>query len=149
MALLRGFRFPVSQSEAFPMGLVLNGQIEPAIKYNPDRNAVPEQLRDYNPKTNEGTGLLMWKASITDNHEPKAKRKTFELIFLAENVPVPSTDELAPGTGLRLIEVEGLMAEPKVMGQGEFKYQGYQFYAGGIKGDNSGSRNVSADRKAA
>ncbi|MFE6924786.1 hypothetical protein ACFVAV_27435 [Nocardia sp. NPDC057663] len=149
MALQRGFRFPVSQSEAFPMGLLLNGQIEAAIKYNPDRNAMPEQLRDYNPKTNEGTQLLMWKANVTDPHEPKAKRKSFELIFLAEDVPMVTGDELAPGTGLRMIEVEGLMAEPKVMGQGEFKYQGYQFYAGGIKGDNSGARNVTADRKAA
>ena len=149
MAFIRGYRFPVSHAEAFPMGLVLNGQIEPAIKYNQDRNAVPEQLRDYNPKTGEGSGLLMWKANVTDPHEPKAKRKSFELLFLAENVPVPATEEIVPGTGMRMIEVEGLMAEPKVMGTGEFKYQGYQFYSGGIKGDNSGSRNVTADRKAA
>ncbi|MFC9663940.1 hypothetical protein ACFVJ5_27170 [Nocardia sp. NPDC127606] len=149
MALQRGYRFPVSQAEAFPMGLLLNGQIEAAIKYNPDRNAMPEQLRDYNPKTNEGTGLLMWKANVTDPHEPKAKRKSFELIFLAENVPAVTGEELAPGTGLRMLQVEGLMAEPKVMGQGEFKYLGYQYFAGAIKGDNSGARNVTADRKAA
>lgn len=149
MAFTRGYRFPVSHAEAFPMGLVLNGQIEAAIKYNPDRSAAPEQRRDYDPKTGEGTGLLMWKANVTDPHEPKAKRKSFELLFLAENVPAVTTEELVPGTGMRMIEVEGLMAEPKVMGTDQFKYLGYQFYAGGIKGDTSGSRNVSAERKAA
>ncbi|WP_147124172.1 hypothetical protein, partial [Nocardia neocaledoniensis] len=135
MAFTRGHRFPVSHAEAFPMGLVLNGQIEPAVKYNQDRNAPQEQRRDYDTKTGEGTGLLMWKANVTDPHEPKAKRKSFELLFLAENVPVPVTDEVVPGTGMRMIEVEGLMAEPKVMGTEQFKYLGYQFYAGGIKGD--------------
>ncbi|PWV77837.1 hypothetical protein DFR69_103437 [Nocardia neocaledoniensis] len=149
MAFTRGHRFPVSHAEAFPMGLVLNGQIEPAVKYNQDRNAPQEQRRDYDTKTGEGTGLLMWKANVTDPHEPKAKRKSFELLFLAENVPVPVTDEVVPGTGMRMIEVEGLMAEPKVMGTEQFKYLGYQFYAGGIKGDNSGARNVTAERKAA
>ncbi|MEV0076197.1 hypothetical protein AB0H58_07270 [Nocardia neocaledoniensis] len=149
MAFTRGYRFPVSHAEAFPMGLVLNGQIEPAIKYNPDRNAPQEQRRDYDTKTGEGSGLLMWKANVTDPHEPKAKRKSFELLFLSEDVPQVTTEEVVPGTGMRMIVLEGLMAEPKVMGQGEFKYLGYQFYAGGIQGDTSASRNVTADRKAA
>ena len=50
---------------------------------------------------------------------------------------------------MRQIELEGLLAEPKVMGTGEFKYQGFVFYAGGIKGDNSGARNVPAAERAA
>ncbi|KQY31416.1 hypothetical protein ASD42_22570 [Nocardia sp. Root136] len=147
MAFKRGNRFPVSHTEAFPMGLILQGQIEPLIKYNPDRNAVPEQRRDYDPKTNEGTQLLMWRATVTDPDETKSKRASFDLIFLAEHAPVPSTPEVLPG--MRQIVLEGLLAEPKVMGQGEFKYLGYQFYAGGIEGDNSGARNVTVERKAA
>ncbi|MFC6013179.1 hypothetical protein [Nocardia lasii] len=147
MAFKRGTRFPVSHAEAFPKGLILQGQIEPLIKYNPDRNAVPEQRRDYDPKTNEGTQLLMWRATVTDPDETKSKRASFDMIFLADVVPVPSTPEVLPG--MRQIELDGLVAEPKVMGQGEFKYLGYQFYAGGIKGDNSGVRNVTAERKAA
>jgi hypothetical protein len=147
MAFKRGTRFPVSHTEAFPKGLILQGQIEPLIKYNPDRNAVPEQRRDYDPKTNEGTQLLMWRATVTDPDETKSKRASFDMIFLAENVPVPSTEEALPG--MRQIVLEGLLAEPKVMGQGEFKYLGYQFYAGGIQGDNSGVRNRSVADKAA
>jgi hypothetical protein len=67
-------------------------------------------------------------------HRPaqtNAKRASFDLIFLADVQPVPSAPELAPGTGLRMIELEGLTVEPKVMGQGEFKYLGYTFRAEG------------------
>ncbi|WP_280452214.1 hypothetical protein [Nocardia cyriacigeorgica] len=142
MALQKGFRFPVAHAEAFPKGLILQGQIEPLIKWNPDRNAVPEQRYDFDPKTGEGTNLPMWRATVTDPDETKSKRASFDLIFLAENVPVPSTPEVLPG--LRQIELEGLMAEPKVMGQGEYKYLGYAYYAGGIKGDNSGAKGAAA-----
>ncbi|WP_328411237.1 hypothetical protein [Nocardia sp. NBC_00403] len=145
---LKGYRFPISHAEAFPQGLVLVGQIEALTKYNPDRNAVPEQRRDFDVKTGEGTGLLMWKATVTDPSETNSRRASFQLIFVAENVPVPSTPEVLPG--MRQIELEGLLAEPKVMGQGEFKYQGFNFYAGGIKGDNSGAKvNQPAAAKAA
>ncbi|BAD55547.1 hypothetical protein [Nocardia farcinica] len=139
---LKGYRFPIAHAEAFPQGLVLVGQIEPLIKYNPDRNAVPEQQIDYNPKTGAGSRLPMWKATVTDPSETNAKRASFQLIFLSEVEPVPSTPEVLPG--MRQIELEGLLAEPKVMGTGEFKYQGFVFYAGGIKGDNSGARGKSA-----
>ncbi|MFE1592147.1 hypothetical protein [Nocardia sp. NPDC058705] len=144
---LKGYRFPIAHTEAFPEGLVLVGRIEPLIKYNSDRNAVPEQRYDFDPKTGAGTSLPMWKATVTDPTESNAKRASFQLIFLAENVPVPSTPEVLPG--MRQIELEGLMVEPRVMGQGEFKYQGFNFYAGGIKGDTSGARNAAAERKAA
>ncbi|MEV6432380.1 hypothetical protein [Nocardia sp. NPDC051463] len=145
---LKGYRFPISHAEAFPLGLVLVGQIEPLTKYNQDRNAAPEQRYDFDPKTGTGSGLLMWKATVTDPSETNSKRASFQLIFLADVQPVPSTPEVLPG--MRQVELEGLQAEPRVMGQGEFKYQGFNFYAGGIKGDNSGAKvNQPAAAKAA
>ncbi|MFI5501766.1 hypothetical protein ACIA5E_22120 [Nocardia asteroides] len=145
---LKGHRFPVSHIEAFPEGLVLVGKIEPLTKYNPDRNAVQEQRFDFDPKTGAGTRLPMWKATVTDPAETNSKRASFQLIFLAEVQPVPSTPEVLPG--MRQIVLEGLLAEPKVMGQGEFKYLGYAFYAGGIKGDESGAKvNQPAAQKVA
>ncbi|MBF6287824.1 hypothetical protein [Nocardia cyriacigeorgica] len=147
MAIKRGYRFPIEFSTAFPRQLLLMGEIGPAIKYNPDRNAVQEQEYDFNPKTGEGTGLPLWKATVTDpdegNHDGnkgKAKRASFEITFISSHQPVPVTEEVVPGTGLRMIELEGLTAEPRVMGQGEFKYLGYVFYATGIKGDTNTPR---------
>src|SRR5690606_27734851 len=127
MAIKRGYRFPIEFSTAFPRQLLLMCEIGPAIKYNPDRNAVQEQEYDFNPKTGEGTGLPLWKATVTDpnegNHDGnkgKAKRASFEITFISSHQPVPVTEEVVPGTGLRMIELEGLTAEPRVMGQGEF-----------------------------
>ncbi|MFD3510878.1 hypothetical protein [Nocardia sp. NPDC058666] len=139
MAITRGFRFQVPNfREVFPKDLILMGEIEPLIKYNPDRNAMPEQRRDFDPKTGTGTGLLMWKANVTDPTELKANRASFALWFIAEVVPIPQAEESLPG--MRRLVVEGLMAEPKIAGQGDFKYQSYQFYATGIAGDNSGAK---------
>ncbi|WP_280268689.1 hypothetical protein [Nocardia wallacei] len=155
MAISKGYQFPIEHGVAFPQRLMLMSEIVPAIKYNPDRNAVPEQLVDFDPKTGEGSMLPLWKATVTDPHEAsggKGKRASFEIIFVSQHQPIPAGEEVAPGTGLWWIELEGLTAEPKVMGQGEYKYLGYQYRATGIKGDNSGSKqppnNVGASRPA-
>jgi hypothetical protein len=57
----------------------------------------------------------------------KAKCASFELFFLAEVQPVPAAAEVLPG--MRPIELEGLTVQPKVMGQGEYKYQGFVYRA--------------------
>jgi hypothetical protein len=136
MAIKKGFRFPVEFADVFPRGLVLLGDIGPDTKYNPDRNAQPEQKVDLD-KEGAGTGLRQWKATVTDPDEDKAKRASFEVIFVASHQPVPAGPEIVANTGMRMVELEGLTAEPKVMGQGEFKYQGYTYRATGIKGDNN------------
>jgi hypothetical protein len=138
MAIRKGFQFPIESGTAFPKRLLLMGPIGPAIKYNPDRNATPEQMIDYNPKTQEGTGLPLWKATVTDPHEAsegKGKRASFEITFVSRHQPVPAGEQITDD--MWFIEVEGLTAEPKVMGQGEFKYLGYTYRATGIKGDTN------------
>lgn len=137
MAIDRGHRFAIEFGEAFPQGLMLLGEIGPDIRYNPDKNAPQVQELDVAKDGSPITGKRRWKATVTDPNEDKAKRASFEVIFLADVQPVPATPELVPGTGMRMIELEGLTAEPKVMGQGEFKFQGYTFRAMGIKGDTN------------
>ncbi|MFE5283870.1 hypothetical protein ACFRAQ_02715 [Nocardia sp. NPDC056611] len=141
MAIGKGFRFPIEFKTAFPQGLVQMGDITPAIKYNADRTALPEQDFDFDPKNpGVGTQLHMWKVTVSDPNQDKAKRASFEIIFTAEVQPVPVNEELVPGMGMRLIELEGLTAEPKVMGQAPYQYLGYIFRATGIKGDTSGAK---------
>lgn len=146
MAISRGYRFPIEFKDAFPQGLVQMGDIGPAIKYNPDRNAVPEQEFDFDPKNpGVGTQQPMWKVTVSDPNQDKAKRASFEIIFLAQVQPVPANEELVPGTGMRMVELEGLTAEPKMMGQAPYQYLGYVFRATGIKGDTSGAKQPPAD----
>lgn len=147
MAIKKGHRFEVSFEEAFPQGLVLLGEIGPDTKYNPDPNAQKEQKVDLD-KDGLGTGLRQWKATVTDPNEDKAKRASFEVIFLSSHQPIPVGQELVAGTGMRMVELEGLTAEPKVMGQGEFKYQGFQYRATGIKGDNQTPKAAGSGAKA-
>jgi hypothetical protein len=127
MAIKRGYRFPVQHADVFPKGLMLLGPISPNMEY--DRPNVQ--------KTDSVTGLLQWVGAVSDPDEDKAKRASFEVTFLAPVQPVPSTPELLPGTGIRMIELVGLTAEARRMGQGEFTYVGFVYRATGINGDTN------------
>ncbi|GIL27062.1 hypothetical protein [Actinocatenispora comari] len=141
--LERGTRFPTPFEIAFPKGLLQNGSVVPDYEYNPNKNAPKVQKRD------EATGLLQWKANVTDPSETNAKRASFALLFTAAVQPVPESPELAAGTDIRFIELEGLTAEPRVMGQGEFKYLGYIFRAEGYRAAVAGGKSASRSDKAA
>ncbi|MGH8514976.1 MAG: hypothetical protein ACREV8_13755, partial [Gammaproteobacteria bacterium] len=122
----RGHRFGIEFASAFPQGLVLVGVIAPDTEYQTrEERAAGRPVRQ---KTDEVTGKRQWKATVTD---PDAKRASFEVTFLADVQPVPTTAEALPG--MRPIELEGLTAEPRVTGNGEFKYQSYIYRATGFK----------------
>jgi hypothetical protein len=123
----RGTQFGVPFEVAFRGGLVQMGPVEPDYEYNPNKNAPKVQKRD------EATGKLQWKATVTDPTEKNAKRASFSLLFVSDVQPVPETPELVPNSGMRMVELEGLTAEPRVMGQGEFKYLGYVYRAEGYR----------------
>lgn len=127
-----------SSSRAFPQDLVLVGVVAPDDEYQTrEERAAGRPVRQ---KTNEVTGKRQWKATVTDPGELNAKRASFEVTFLADVQPVPTTAEALPG--MRPIELEGLTAEPRVAGNGEFKYQSYIYRATGFKtaAADSGSR---------
>jgi hypothetical protein len=140
MAIKKGYRFRMEHRQVFPKGLMLLGPIGPDMEF--ERPSVQ--------RTDPETGLLQWRGSVTDPDEDKAKRASFDVTFLAAVQPVPSTPELLPGSGIRMVELEGLTAEPRRMGQGEYTYVGYVYRATGIKGDvnsaASGSKSGTAPR---
>lgn len=127
MAIKRGYRFPVEHAEVFPKGLMLLGPIGPDMEF--DRPNVQ--------KTDPVTGLLQWTGAVSDPDEDKAKRASFEVVFTAPVQPVPSTPELVAGSGIRMIELDGLTAEARRMGQGEYTFVGFVYRATGIKGDTN------------
>ncbi|GAB2977805.1 hypothetical protein LWP59_38765 [Amycolatopsis acidiphila] len=134
MAISKGHRFPIEFDEAFPQGLVMVGDVSPNNEYQSreDRSAG----RPARQRIDEVTGKRQWKATVTDPSEPNAKRASYEVTFLADVQPVPTTSEVLPG--MRPIELEGLTAEPRVSGTGEFKYQSYVFRATGFKAATGG-----------
>lgn len=129
MAISRGHRFPVEFADAFPQGLVLMGELAPDNEYQSREERASG--RPARQKVDELTGKRQWKGTVTDPNEPNAKRASFEVTFLADVQPVPTTSEVLPG--VRPVELDGLTAEPRVAGNGEFKYQSYLFRATGFR----------------
>lgn len=128
MAISRGHRFPIEFGEAFPQGLVLVGEVAPDNEYQSREDRAAG--RPVRQRLDEVSGKRQWKATVTDPDERNAKRASFEVTFLADVQPVPSTAEVLPG--VRPVELDGLTAEPRVSGNGEFKYQSYVYRATGF-----------------
>ena len=133
MAIPRGYRFPIEFDIAFPQGLVLVGEVTSDNEYQTREDKAAS--RPVRQKIDQLTGQRQGKATITDPDEPTAKRTSFEITFTADVQPVPPTTEVLPG--LRPIALQGLTAEPKVAGNGEFKYQSYLYRATGFTATTS------------
>jgi hypothetical protein len=139
MAIPRGHQFAIQFDSAFPQGLVLIGDVTPDNEYQTREDKAAG--RPVRQKIDHATGKRQWKATVTDPDEPHAKRASFEITFIADVQPVPTTTEVLPG--MRPIELDGLTAEPRVAGNGEFKYQSYVYRATGFTAPTSatGSRS--------
>lgn len=129
MAIPKGHRFVIEFDDAFPHGLVMVGEIAPDTEYQTREDKAAG--RPVRQRIDETSGKRQWKAIVTDPDEPNGKRASFEITFLADVQPVPTTAEVL--RGMRPIELEGLTAEPRVAGNGEFKYQSYLYRATGFK----------------
>ncbi|MDI5979606.1 hypothetical protein [Amycolatopsis magusensis] len=136
MAIAKGHRFAIDFDAAFPLGLVLVGEVAPDNEYQSREDRASG--RPTRQRVDETTGKRQWKATVTDPSETNSKRASFDVTFLADVQPVPTTAEALPG--MRPIELEGLTAEPKVAGNGEFKYQSYVYRATGFKAAASGAK---------
>jgi hypothetical protein len=134
MAITRDHRFAIDFHEAFPQGLVLVGEVSPDNEYQSREDKAAG--RSTRQKIDELTGKRQWVCTVTDPDEIKAKRASFEITLIADVQPVPTTSEALPG--MRPIELDGLTAQPKVAGQGEFKYLSYAFRATGFRAAASG-----------
>lgn len=133
MAISRGYRFDIVFDTAFPQGLVLIGDVSSDNEYQTREDKAAG--RPVRQKIDPVTGLRQWKATVTDPGEPNAKRASFEITLIAEVQPVPATAEVLPG--MRPIHLDGLTAEPRVAGNGEFKYQSYVYRATGFTATSS------------
>jgi hypothetical protein len=133
MAIPRGYRFAIDFDNAFPQGLVLVGDVAPDNEYQTREDKAAG--RPVRQKIDQVTGKRQWKATVTDPDESTAKRASFEITFTADVQPVPPTAEVLPG--MRPIELQGLTAEPRVAGNGEFKYQSYLYRATGFMATTS------------
>ncbi|OXR42307.1 hypothetical protein B7C42_05506 [Nocardia cerradoensis] len=133
----KDLRIPIDFSVFFGAGLYQMGPVRLDREYtgNPDRPGA--QRRD------EVTELPQWKISVMDPGESNARRTGYEIVLLSDKEPVPTTAEIGPN--LRPIELTGLTIQPRVAGQGEYKYQSYMVRATGYaSAPSTGGRGSSS-----
>ncbi|MEU0545022.1 hypothetical protein ABZ319_34635 [Nocardia sp. NPDC005978] len=131
-----------AHDEMFENGAVLLGQIEPLAEFSSDRNAPKRQRLDLDDE-GRGTGKLLWKGTVADPTGMGAKNSTFDVVFVADVMPVPSAQPVLPG--VTPVRLEGLQVKPKIVGNGEYKSIGWNVRATGFEGDTSGSKQPPAD----
>lgn len=146
-----GKRFPIEFDEMFPDGALMVGAIEPDMEYL----SREDQARGRRPKqhTDEATGLLLWKVTVTDPSATRKNDASLVVIIAAPHQPVPPDGiDIAPGVKVRPVVFEGLTVTPKIEGQGEYKRLGYAARATGMRGvqmRGAGRPTPAGDQKAA
>lgn len=129
MAVPRGIRFEVEHDTVFPHGAAVVGPVTPDMEYvsmeDKARGKQPQQRKD------EATGLPQWKVTVTDPSADKDRDKSVTVVVLDRVQPVPPPAAVS-GFDLRPVYFEGLMVEPRVMGE-KFKYQGWVLRATGMR----------------
>ncbi len=141
MGLPRNYRFPVPFDDAFPGGVLAVSEIEPAT----ERQSQEDRQRGRNPRQrrDESSGSPLWQVTVTDPAAQRSREAAITVEIVAEDEPV--LPEVASGVGVPVREVEftGLTAEPRLGGQGEFRYQTYAYRAGGLRAAGAASASAS------
>ncbi len=146
-----GKRFPIEFTEMFPDGALMVGVVEPDMEYL----SREQQGRGRRAKqnTDEATGLLLWKVTVTDPSATRKNDASLVVVIAAAQQPVaPEGIEIAPGVKVCPVVFEGLTVAPKLEGQGEYKRLGYAARATGMRGvqlRGAGKPAPAGDQKAA
>ncbi|MFJ1457389.1 hypothetical protein [Nocardia sp. N2S4-5] len=128
--------FEVVFSDWYPRGLFQIGPVQPDRAYSNDPNRPGPQNLD------EATHLPLWKVAVLDPSEDKAKRKSFDVVIVSAEEPVPTTEEL--DEDMRRIQLDGLKVQPRITGTDQFKYLTWAVRATGFTpAPTSGRGNAS------
>lgn len=84
----------------------------------------------------------MWQVTVTDPAAQRSREAAITVEIVAEDAPV--LPEVAAGIGVPVREVEftELTAEPRLGGQGEFRYQTYAYRARGLRAAGTASASA-------
>ncbi|WP_243658769.1 hypothetical protein [Tamaricihabitans halophyticus] len=112
----------------FPEGAAVVGQVTPDMEYISGQ----ERARGKQPKqkVDDQTGLPQWKVTVSDPSADKDRDKSVTILDKVQPVPPPAA---IPGFDFRSVVFDGLTAEPRVSGQGEFKYLAWTLRATGMR----------------
>ncbi|ATL69060.1 hypothetical protein [Nocardia terpenica] len=110
----KNFWLSVEFHEFAGAGMYQITDVRPDTEYTGDPKNPGKQKRDV------ATGLLQWKIGVVDQAEPNPRRASYEVLLLSDTEPVPPTQEIAKN--MRPIELTGMQVQPRIGGQGDYRF---------------------------
>lgn len=154
MAVERGRRFEIPFDEMYPEGLYLVGEIQPMTEYQSQEDKA--RNRPVRPRTDEVTGLPLFRGTFADPSAEKDRDKSVQIEFAAKVQPVPPA--AVPGIPFRPVVLEGLTVQPRAEASGQAKWITWTVRATGMraveaapgaKSTRSGTGSAQGEQKAA
>ena len=153
MAVERGRRFEIPFDELYPEGLYLVGEIQPVTEYQSQEDKA--RNRPVRPRTDEVTGLPLFRGTFADPSAEKDRDKSVQIEFAAKVQPVPPP--AVPGIPFRPVVLEGLTMQPRAEASGQAKWITWTVRATGMravdapgaKSSRSGAGSAQGEQKAA
>lgn len=146
MALPRNYRFPVEFADAFPAGVLALSEVQAA----PERQSQQDRQRGRVPRqrVDEETRLPVWQVTVSDPAPARAREAAVTVEILSADEPVLPEPVAGMAMAVREVEFVGLTAEPRLGGQGEFRFITFVYRAEGVRGrrSDSGSGSKSSGR---
>jgi hypothetical protein len=129
MAVERGRRFEIPFDEMYPEGLYLVGEIQPMTEYQSQEDKA--RNRPVRPRTDEATGLPLFRGTFADPSAEKDRDKSVQIEFAAKVQPVPPA--AVPGIPFRPVVLEGLTVAPRAETSGQAKWITWSVRATGMR----------------
>jgi hypothetical protein len=118
MGAPRNLRLPANFEEWFPEGLYLVGEIVPVTEYQSQEDRA--RNRPVRPRTEEATGLPLFRGTFADPAAEKDREKSVTVEFAAKVQPVPPA--ALAGVPFRPVVLEGMTVQPRAEVSGQAKW---------------------------
>ena len=118
MGAPRNLRLPANFEEWFPEGLYLVGEIVPVTEYQSQEDRA--RNRPVRPRTDEATGLPLFRGTFADPAAEKDREKSVIVEFAAKVQPVPPA--ALAGVPFRPVVLEGMTVQPRAEVSGQAKW---------------------------
>jgi hypothetical protein len=133
--------------EWFPEGLFLVGDIVPVTEYQSQEDRA--RNRPVRPRTDEATGLPLFRGTFADPAAEKDREKSVTVEFAAKVQPVPPA--ALAGVPFRPVVLEGMTVQPRAEVSGQAKWITWVIRANGMtapSGAKSSGRQADASKAA-
>lgn len=143
MGAPRNMRLPADFDQWYPQGLYLVGEITPVTEYQSQEDR--SRNRPVRPRTDEVTGLPLFRGTFADPAAEKDREKSVTVEFACAYQPVPP--ERVAGVPFRPVVLEGMTVQPRAEASGQAKWITWVVRATGMRAPGGASVNVAAGTK--